>query len=689
MRIRNMIAKGFAVIAFAASLWGCSNANSSAPNVNASGQHPAGWYVDHRAAYLANPNQCYPCHGSDLLGGISKVSCSSDSFNGLPCHSTFPPSTTHPQGWRDPLQHGAKAKAQPGIFSGFASCQTCHGADFNGGIAGVSCFAPDRNGFSCHGVNAPHAAAPWRTSPSPTHTNTVNDMAGSNPAACALCHRSAAGTPGCFNNTLCHGVPAAGAGHTLPYAQPSLHGGAAMSNLTFCQSCHATPATSGAGSNPRFNVPHGRLVNGCEDCHVPFAAHPPVLQIPAVFGNITTFNPLGTPWYLHCETSPSGFDGCRLCHGATLGGGPNNASACTTCHRNRVPTTLLDCASCHGNPPNGTAYPNIAATHPSHASGTFALPLDCPECHLDRGSVTLDHYTRTQSWRAGATSVQTGAVNFGALARTDGASPVYNETSRQCTNAYCHGATLAAGGTNHSPIWGQANYLAAGCGTCHGFPPPSPHPAATATLCIGCHPHVNASGTGFTDRTKHVNGMVEFTSGGGGVAPHPIPVGTSFPGSVHMYAAGSAPFSSCVVTSCHTNSSANRGVYPAATAGTPPDCQGCHVKSGPIGNPTAGCYSCHGNGTSSGRPSGTAFPDISGRHNSNHGGFSCATCHGANGTGQTTHGSSGGTAHNGVNFPVVIQFTGEATGITFTRTTVGHGTCSGTCHGNGHSGDTW
>ena len=678
MRTGSQFVKCATMMALAFVLWSCSSANDSAPAFNASGQHPAGWYFSHRAAALIDQSQCTQCHGLDLLGGISKVSCSNDSFNGQVCH------VGHPQGWRDPLQHGAKAKAQPGIFSGFASCQNCHGAGFAGGTSGVSCFIPSRNGFSCHGVNAPHSPARWLTDPSPTHTNTVDDAGGSNAAVCALCHTTGtAGKPSCFNNTLCHGVPASGVGHTLPYAQPKRHGGSAMSNLIYCQSCHSNNPTGGAGSNPRFNVPHGRLVNGCEDCHLPFAAHPPtLLTLPAVFGNITTFNPLGTPWYQHCETSPSGFDGCRLCHGAALGGGPNGAVACTSCHKNRVPTTLLDCASCHGNPPNGAGYPNIAAAHTSHSSGTWSLALDCGECHQGIGSVTLDHFNRAENWSTGTTSVQPGAVIFGSLAFSGGATPVYTEASRQCTTTYCHGATIT-GGANKSPVWNQTNYLSAGCGTCHGFPPPPNHPASTA--CNGCHPHVNSTNNGFKDPSMHVNGTVEF-----GGAPHPIPVGTSFPGSVHMYVAGTAPFSGCVTSSCHTNSSANRGGYPAATAGTPPDCQGCHVKSGPIGNPTAGCYSCHGSSTNGGRPNSSSFPDISGRHSSNHGSFSCSTCHGANGTGQATHGSSGGTAHNGVNFPVVIQFTGEAAAMNpFARTSVGHGTCTGTCHNKTHNSENW
>ncbi len=103
----------------------------------------------------------------------------------------------HPAGWRDPALHGADAKSQPGAESGFTSCQSCHGADFNGGLTGVSCFTAGRATGPCHVTNgipvgAPHSPIPWRTYPAPTHTDTVDDADGLNAAVCALCHTQGA-----------------------------------------------------------------------------------------------------------------------------------------------------------------------------------------------------------------------------------------------------------------------------------------------------------------------------------------------------------------------------------------------------------------------------------------------------------------------------------------------------------------
>jgi predicted CxxxxCH...CXXCH cytochrome family protein len=690
MRILNVLSKVVALFALVGMAWGCSSkANSNTPILSESGKHVANWIVNHRASYVSNHSKCYECHGSDLKGGISKVSCFSPQLNGQACHSSGP--IGHPAGWRDPALHGAVAKSQPGADSGFSSCQLCHGDDFAGGVANVSCFTVGRSTGSCHVTNgapvgAPHSPIPWRTYPAATHTDTVDDEAGSNAAACARCHSHGAnlrtpiittyatGNPGCFNSTLCHGP----LGHPTGWAQPSNHGAVAKSNLTYCQQCHADNRFGGPGSNPRFNVQLGNLVDatlgntGCEVCHAPLAAHPRVLQIPAAFGAITPITPIGTPWYLHCKASPSGFDACNRCHGANLDGvgAASGATGCTFCHQIGLPTTLKNCSSCHGASPSGTIYPNIAFAHPSHVGLNVADT--CSACHNGIGSVTLDHFLRAKNH---TTSRQAGAIVFGAMAQTGGVTPAFDETTLQCTNTYCHGATLV-GGTNKSPIWSQKTYLtAAGCGTCHGFPPGNAaHTGFTSsTTCKTCHPHVNATNTGFDDPTRHVNGVIDVSGGA-----HTFP----FPGSVHLSAAGSAPFSGCVTSGCHTNGSVV-GTYPVAT-GTPPDCRGCHTKASP-GN---SCGSCHGSASSGGRPSGSAFPDVAGAHG-NHNSFTCSLCHGSSGTGNASHGPSNRTAHSDAN--VVIQFTGEAATMIFTRSGLndGRGTCTGTCHSESHNGRSW
>lgn len=191
---------------------GCSTPNNESGFNPDTGKHLGSWYVGHRTAYLTTCNQCADCHGADLRGGISKVSCFSAGFNGLTCHASGP--AGHPLPWANPDLHGPQAKRDPGAcLSGFSYCQTCHGNNFAGGTGTnppPSCLKT----AVCHGasVSAPHSPAPWTGAR--THTNTDPG----NATVCGLCHLGFGQVvitpytplppgvvPGCFNNTLCHG----------------------------------------------------------------------------------------------------------------------------------------------------------------------------------------------------------------------------------------------------------------------------------------------------------------------------------------------------------------------------------------------------------------------------------------------------------------------------------------------------
>ncbi len=199
---------GWMILAAAVVAAGCSTANSpgggSGGNVShiaAPGTSVPGWFVLPTGGlhggtatlnYIANggSSSCAECHGADLSGGISKVSCFA---NAARCHHGPVPN------WAGGAVHGAVAKNAPGN-SGFASCQICHGAAFSGGGSGVSCF-------TCHGVSAPHPAKPWRSSSGGvTHTTTDPQ----NAVVCAQCHRA-----GSANNPAGHPATPAPAG-TLP-----------------------------------------------------------------------------------------------------------------------------------------------------------------------------------------------------------------------------------------------------------------------------------------------------------------------------------------------------------------------------------------------------------------------------------------------------------------------------------------
>ena len=193
---------------FLIALAGCTSSPNSQSVINPdTGKHSADWITVHPDHYIADAAQCKECHGVDLKGGITGVSCFSADFNGVGCHALGP--AGHPANWAVPAQHGTAAKGAPTRIpiAGFSICQLCHGADFLGGSVSISCQ-------SCH-TSAPHPTA-WLPTSAYKH-NTTDTM---NAAVCANCHTGgnnsplppppapSVGTPiGCFNNTLCQQNP--------------------------------------------------------------------------------------------------------------------------------------------------------------------------------------------------------------------------------------------------------------------------------------------------------------------------------------------------------------------------------------------------------------------------------------------------------------------------------------------------
>src|SRR5450631_1382477 len=144
---------------FIMALLGCGDKNSQVTLNPGTGKHPADWVATHwfglqTTAKLSAKNSakvvaatidlgkstCTQCHGADLLGGISKVSCFSAAIGAQACHAEGP-NLGHGSGWSQPSQHGRLgAMATPAASAGFAYCTKCHGSSFQGANAG-SCFA--------------------------------------------------------------------------------------------------------------------------------------------------------------------------------------------------------------------------------------------------------------------------------------------------------------------------------------------------------------------------------------------------------------------------------------------------------------------------------------------------------------------------------------------------------------------
>lgn len=379
-------------------------------------------------------------HVMALLGFIIFSSgCSSNKQEPL----TFNPDTgRHITGWESPAVHGMSAKSQA---DGFSSCQECHGSNYAGGISSVSCS-------SCHGVNAPHAPAPWRGG---TYTHTTTDQG--NAPVCAQCHTNGANsslhpaTPapagtaaGCFNNTLCH----AAVGHPSGWNLPSQHGVAAKAQpssttgFALCETCHGSDFSGGTANT------------ACSSCHGGSAPHP-------------------TAWitgtYTHTTTDTGNAAVCALCHtnGANSPIAPPSppapAGTAPGCFNSTLCHATPTCGSCHGIPPAGSTFPDVAGSHAPHMSVNTAIA--CSTCHVGAGSGTALH--------------ENGVVDviLDATYNAKSGAATYNSASLTCSNIGCHGssrtqdATQAASRTStlgQTPIWGSGTIdVNTQCTKCH------------------------------------------------------------------------------------------------------------------------------------------------------------------------------------------------------------------------------
>ena len=169
---------------------------------------------------------------------------------------------------------------------------------------------------------------------------------------------------------------------------------------------------------------------------------------------------------------------------------------CTTCHgdarrtgdfllRSAPPRDLLGASD--------RSYPGVGA-HAIHliASDTHRA-FACTECHVVPA--------RTDS-PGHADDARPAELVFGPLARTGGRIPDYDPVARTCQNSHCHGAADA--------VWTEPRSSESACGSCHGLPPPAPHPQSDR--CFVCHADVIDEERRFVAPELHVDGVTEVGS---------------------------------------------------------------------------------------------------------------------------------------------------------------------------------
>lgn len=164
--------------------------------------------------------------------------------------------------------------------------------------------------------------------------------------------------------------------------------------------------------------------------------------------------------------------GCALgCHGTDTSNAPpmsvsgiadtsNVAVGAHQAHMDPAPTwhKRVECADCHVVP--------AVTTSPGHLDGD------------NKAEVVFSARASTSSW-SGTT----------------------------CTTG-CHGTT-AWGGTKVTPTWTLVDGSQSQCGSCHGAPPPAPHP--TETNCASCHPTMEENSLVFRDPDSHIDGKIDLS----------------------------------------------------------------------------------------------------------------------------------------------------------------------------------
>ncbi len=405
-------------------------------------------------------------------------------------------------------------------------------------------------------------------------------------AACGTCHGVPPPPPHPQNPDCqsCHPQTMDGAGGIDVAGGMHINGVVEVGLMT-CSSCHGSPdnnappqSTEGdsATSNVGVGAHQSHLRDGsirqaiaCEQCHVvPTSIEAPghldtPLPAELTWGDLATTADASPTWDSAGATCAETY-----CHGATLSGGTNKTpdwtvidgsqAACGTCHGAPPPwphPSSGDCASCHPQTMDGSAIDVAGGFHINgvvevtglscnacHGSGANPAPpadttgqsastevtVGAHQSHLTDGvlrraiSCSECHVVPQSQSDAGHIDPSPAELTWGTLATTEGATPLWDRSITTCSYSYCHGATLG-GGSNKTPDWTVVDGSQTTCGSCHGVPPPPPHPASGA--CYDCHPDTVDQSFQINPDT-HIDGILQVRVTGQCTACHGAPPAT-------------------------------------------------------------------------------------------------------------------------------------------------------------------
>ena len=509
-----------------------------------------GW-ANGRGTIAGQPGECRSCHGDattlatnshgkHLAGSIGCTTCHNATVSS---NSTIKDFTAHVNGVKDVRFGGTQTTG--GVWTVAAATCTnlyCHsnvqGTNGNGAPTAFASPVWGSGPLTCGSCHTDMAADPSATGSHKKHAQFTG-------IPCATCHSGAGAGTALHANGVIENVfsgPAAG----TTYSQANLPAGSGYGACTTSY-CHSNvQGPNGVGAPTRFGaptIPPTPPVWGgtfpCGSCHV----------------NMATDASAPGSHVLHANTGGNGKYPCSTCHSGGGSGTTNHANhvinlaftapaspstayslgngvtpgsgygscANTYCHGAGTPvwganTSRATCEKCHGSTATVPFYATSgntantdakAGAHTNHLNASTAGHklsgnINCTECHGVPGDVNA------------AGHMDTGlpaAINFGTVARSGGLNPSYSNGT--CSNTWCHGAGLSGG--DHPPTWNSpllTGIAANDCAQCHAYVPPPQLVSAhvginSATLCINCHSHVNATGTGFTNPALHINGVVD------------------------------------------------------------------------------------------------------------------------------------------------------------------------------------